>query len=655
LSEFYDNPLTLSETVRRLAAVVFTDIAGYTALSERDESLALALLEKHNSLIRSVVAAHRGKEIKTIGDAFLLEFDSTLDAVLCAMEIQRAFWKQNEGSPEAERLFLRIGVHVGDVVVQNNDLFGDAVNFASRIEHEADPGGICISEQVYSQVRNKLMYPVVKLPQQKLKNVEERADLYLIELPWQGSLQEPRPSVSARNRIAVMPFANISPDPGDAYFSDGLTEEIISAISEIKELRVIARTSVNRYRGTTDKDATEIGAELQVAYILEGSVRKSGNKIRVSTQLIDVKTQEHVWSNNYDRNLDDIFLIQSDIASNVADSLKLTLFPNERNHIEGKGTGSSTAYVAYLKGRALLHDRSEKAIRGAKAQFEIAKQEDSSFALAYAGLADTQMISSNYLLSPFPESMEEAKANIRKAIELDPDSAEARVSLAEELMYEYKFREAEREFRRAISLNPSYATAHHWYSNCLADLGHREKSHSEIMMAEELDPLSSIITLSVIYNCLEHAKFEEAQQRLKKLVEIDPASQLVNEGFMVYHFTRKEWDKTLEYIKKMREVEPNDPYLDADEAYIYGVTGRGPEALDLISKIDKEVPEDAGTKYSLLAFVYSGFDLDECFRLLNRAFEAREVFFGWYRQSPYFDNVRKDPRFNELLKRADLL
>ena len=199
----------MSEAYRRLAAVVFTDIVGYTALAQRDESLALALLQRHNSLVRSVVGAHRGKEIKTIGDAFLLEFDSTLEAVVCAVEIQRAFWQQNERSPEGEKIFLRIGVHVGDIIVQNNDIFGDAVNIASRIEHEADPGGICISEQVYSQVRNKLKYPIVKLPQQKLKNVELRTDLYLVELPWYKKEPELRSRVGTRNRIAVMPFAFI--------------------------------------------------------------------------------------------------------------------------------------------------------------------------------------------------------------------------------------------------------------------------------------------------------------------------------------------------------------------------------------------------------------------------------------------------------------
>jgi adenylate cyclase len=647
----------LSEAYRRLAAVVFTDIVGYTALAQRDESLALVLLQKHNSLIRSVVEAHRGKEIKTIGDAFLLEFDSTLAAVDCAIEIQRVFWQQNENSPEGERIFLRIGIHVGDVIVQNEDILGDAVNIASRIEHVAEPGGICISEQVFSQVRNKLRFPILKLPRQKLKNVEVREDLYIVELPWYRKSQVQKSSIDVRNRIAVLPFTNISPDPGDAYFSDGLTEEIIGAISEIKELRVIARTSVNRYKGgAANKDAAEIGSELQVAFILEGSVRKLGNRIRVAIQLIDVSTQEHIWSMQYDRNLDDIFMIQSDIAKNVADSLKLRLFADERNHIREKGTESSTAYVAYLKGRALLHDRSERAIRGAEEQFEIAIKEDPSFALAYAGLADIQMLASDYLLAPFPESLEKAKSYIKKAIELDPELAEARASLAEELMYEYKFHEAEQEFRRAISLNPSYATAHHWFSNCLADLGRAEESHLEIMTAEELDPLSSIIALSAIYNLLDYESFDEVEKRLKKLVEIDPGSPLVNEGYFIYHFTKKEWDKAIEYIEKMRKDIADDPYLDADMGYIYAQTGREKEALDVIQKIDRDVPENAGTKYSLIAFVYSGFDdLDNCFRLMNRAYEARELFFGWFRQYPLFENVRKDPRFNELLKKANVL
>lgn len=646
--------LTLSEGYRRLAAVVFTDIVSYTLLVQRDESLALALLEKHNVLVRAAVREYHGKEIKTIGDAFLLEFESTLDAVLCAIEIQRSLWEENNRSPDGERIYLRIGVHVGDVVVQNNDIFGDAVNVASRIEHEADPGGICISEQVYSEIRKKVKFPINKLPQRKLKNVEPRVDLYSVQLPWETRHQSTSALVTRRNRIAVLPLTNISPDPNDEYFSDGLTEELISTLSEIKELRVIARTSVNRYKGVADKDAAEIGEELQVAYILEGSVRKSGSKIRVATQLIDVATQEHVWSNHYDRDLDDIFLIQSDIAKNVADSLKITLFASESTHVEER-PASSTAYVAYLKGRALLHDRSEKAIRAARKQFELAIREDPNFALAYSGLADIEMISSNFLLSPFPESIEEAKSYIKKALELDPDIPEARVSRAQLLVNEYRFFEAEQEFRRAIALNPSNAQAHHWFSNCLAGLGQDEESHKEILLAEGLDPLSTAITMAAIYNCLEFGLFQEAEKRVKKLEEIDPESPIVNEGYMVYYFTKKEWDKAIEYLDRMKKDDPTDPYLDADLAYIYAATGKPEQAMELIRKIDATMQENSGSKYSILAFASAAFEnLDLCFSYLNRALEVREVFYDWFRQYPLFENVRKDPRFNEILKKANL-
>ena len=639
------------ENLRRLAAIVFTDIVGYTSLTERDESLALVLLQQHNSIVRSFLRRYGGREVKTVGDAFLLEFDSALEAVLCAVEIQEAFRERNESTSQ-EQLLVRVGIHVGDVILQNNDIYGDAVNIASRIVQFSEPGGVCLSEQVYVQVRNKIRQKLVKLPRQKLKNVELKTDLYQVVMPWQTDVPEVE-KVDTRNRIAVLPFTNISPDPNDSYFSDGLTEELISALSEIQGLRVIARTSVNRFRGGT-KDAAQIGDELQVSFILEGSVRKSGNRVRVTTQLIDVATQEHAWSNLYDRNLDDVFMIQSDIAMNVADSLKVTLGAGEEARIVEKKTDNVAAYVAYLKGRALLHDRTEKAFKGAKEQFEKAIQEDPGYARAYAGLADIAMLLGDYLFAPVPKSLEEARYYIQKALDLDPDIAEARVSLAMSLMYEHKFREAEREFRKAIALNPSYATAHHWYSNLLSDLGRQEEQYIQITLAEELDPLSSIICLSSLYVCLGLGKQEEASEKLERLAKIDPASPLVDEGYMTFHFARKEWDETLKYLEKMMHTDPQDPYLKADLAYVYAVTGRQKEALEIAEKLKDEIPES--TRGSLLALVYAGLDdMDQVFRWLDFAAEQKEIFFGWFRQYPALENVRRDPRFNEILKKAGVL
>ena len=630
---------------------MFTDLVGYTAMAQRNESLALELLERHNTLLRSVVKQRRGREVKTVGDAFLLEFGSALEAVLCAIEIQSVLNEQNKLVGGAERILVRIGIHVGDVVHRGGDVFGDAVNIASRIVSFAEQGGICISGQVYAQVVNKLEYPLLKMSAQSLKNVEQPIDLYRVVL--EPGVDAPHKSSKAWSRVAVLPFANISPDPRDGYFADGLTEEMISALSEVKGLRVIARTSVNHYKETS-KTVAQIGNELGVAFVLEGSVRKAGNKVRVGAQLIDVESQEHIWSNQYDRNLNDIFSIQSDIAKKVADSLEVTLLKGERARIERKDTESTVAYVAYLKGRTLLHDRSEKAIKGAKEQFELAVREDAGYAKAYSGLADTYMILGDYLFSPFPSSLEEAKKQIRKALELDPNLAEARVSLANYLMYNYDFVGSENEFRRAIELNPSYASAHHWFAGTLDQLGKTDEAFAEMMLAEELDPLSSAISLSAVYRFILTRTFDEALKRIRKLSEIDPEGPLVAEAWMAYHFVRKEWNDALRYLKRMIEADPDDPYLDMDLAYIYAVTGKRNEALLLVEKL-KAVPESARIKGNFLAFVYAGLgDLDECFRWLDYAYDRREIFIGWFRRYPLLENVRSDKRFGELLKRARL-
>jgi adenylate cyclase len=641
----------LIEEDRRLAAIVFTDIVGYSSLVQIDESLALQLLERHNVLLRSQVAEYRGREVKTIGDSFLLEFDSALEAVLCAVKIQSAFRDQNASASDLQNIQLRIGIHVGDVIRREGDVFGDAVNIASRIVAFAEEGGICISEQVYAQVRNKISYEVIEIPSQRLKHIEQPENLYQIVLPW-----EQRRSVKTMGRgerIAVLPFGNISPDPADSYFADGLTEEVISALSEVQGLRVIARTSVTRYKEQA-KNVVQIGNELGVGYLVEGSVRKAGNKIRASAQLIEVATQEDIWSNQFDRDLEDIFSIQSEIAKQIVDSLKVTLLKEERLRIEKKDTENLAAYVAYLKGRALLENRTERSMKAAKEQFELAIREDPEYARAYAGIADMHMLMGEYLFAPVPSSLDEAKRNIEKALELDPDLAEAHTSRGYFVQYDYQFNETEKEFERAIELNPSYATAHHWFAGCLEAFGKLDKALEEALLAEKLDPLSATITLSLIYRFIEAERYDEVLRRIKKLQEIDSTSPLIDEALMAYNFAKKDWEKALLYLKKMISEDPTDPYLDADLAYIYAVTGKKDEALKLVEKL-KLVPDNVRTKGALVAFVYSGLDdLDECFRWLEYAFDTREIFFGWVRSYPLFKKVSQDPRFSRLLGRAGL-
>ena len=285
---------------RRLAAIMFTDLVGYTALTQRNEALAMQLLEEHRRLVRPFFPKHNGREVKTIGDAFLVEFASALEATRCAFDIQQSLNELNSGRQEDRRVLLRVGIHLGDVIHDQNDVYGDAVNIASRIEPLASPGGICVSQQVYDQIKNKFEFPLSTLGEKTLKNVSEPVEVYRVILPWEKKSESE--SSLEKTRIAVLPFTNMSSNPEEGYFADGMTEELITSLSGVRQLTVIARTSVMGYKGTTKK-VREIGRELEVGSVLEGSVRKAGNKVRITAQLIDAATEGHLWAQNYDRQL----------------------------------------------------------------------------------------------------------------------------------------------------------------------------------------------------------------------------------------------------------------------------------------------------------------------------------------------------------------
>jgi adenylate cyclase len=313
---------------------MFTDIAGYTALTQSNEAQALEILKRHNRLLRPFFPKFRGKEIKTIGDSFLVEFESALDATNCAIKIQESLHDYNLSSKEDWKIKLRIGIHLGDVVRKNRDIFGDAVNIASRIQPLADPEGVCISEQVYDQVRNKLDNTLAKVEHGGLKNVTTPIGVFKVVMLWEPKSQEEeskKVKLDAR-RIAILPFSNISPDPNDEYLADGMTEELISTMSKISSLKVIARTSVTKYKGG-EKNIDDIAKELKVGTILEGSVRKAGNRLRITAQLIDCRSSDHLWSESYDRELKDVFEIQREIAETVAAALKIKLMPEEEEMV----------------------------------------------------------------------------------------------------------------------------------------------------------------------------------------------------------------------------------------------------------------------------------------------------------------------------------
>jgi adenylate cyclase len=646
----------LSEEQRKLAAIVFTEIVGFTALTQRDEKHALRLVGKHNTLFRSLLASYHGKEIKTMRDGFLLEFESELDATRYAIKIQEDLHEYNLGVASEDRINVRIGIHLGDVVHRGANVLGDAVNISSRVQSFADSNGICITEPVFLKVRNKIPNPLPKLSEQKLKNVEVPMNLYQVVPAWQTTPTQEQIQV-LKTRIAVLPFENISPDPNDSYFADGLTEELITVLSQIRGLRVIAKTSAIRFKGT-DKGVSQIGSELRVGSILEGSVRKSGNKIRVAVQLTDVASEEHVWVSQYDRDLNDIFLIQSDIAKNVSDGLRVTLAPSEQRRVEREETENAIAHIACLKGRTLLRDRTEQAIRGAQEQFELAIRHDANYARTFAGLADVWDLLDEYRFAPSTECREKSRDFRGKALDLDPDLPEARASLAASYADDYRYAEAAEEFKHAITLNPSYATAHLWYADCLREQGRFEDALLEISRAEELDPLSPVIRYVASDMYLSLGDEEEVLKRAQKIQEIDPESPFALRALADYYLVKSDYAQALTYYRKMKQLYGNrGENIDSYLGYVYGVTNRREEAIEILNELLRNYPEDISIGPVDIAWVYLGLgDLDECFKWLEKAFEEHAFFFGFIRYFPLpsLEKIRRDPRFNELLKRANL-
>ncbi len=632
---------------------MFTDIAGYTSLSQRNEALALQLLEEHRSLLRPFFPKHAGKEIKTIGDAFLVEFASVLEAVRCAFEMQQSLHERNAMSPTDKKVLLRIGIHLGDVIHSQNDVYGDAVNIASRVEPLADPGGICLTEQVYDHVKNKFEFPIVGTGQHDIKNVDAPLELYKVMLPWEGRVNVGSEHFD-RRRIAVLPFANISPDPNDEYFADGMTEELISAISKIPELTVISRTSVMKYKGGR-RSIQEIRPELRVGTMLEGSVRKVGIKVRISVQLIDANKEGHLWAENYNRELQDVFDVQSDIAHKVAESLKVRLLAKDAEIVGKVPTANMEAYTIYLKGRYFWNERTLEGLNKAIRYFEEAIKHDPGYALAYAGLADCYLILENWSFLRPEEAVPKVMEYSKKALEIDDMLAEAHTSMAVVSSYFWDWDRAEREFKRAIELNPNYATAHHWYGHGYLEAQKRyDEAIRELKEAQKLDPLSLIIATNHGDALLAARRVEEAIEQYRGILETDPNYAYARSRLGVALVASSAFEEAVAEVEKSWSLSPENVETKATLAYVYSAAGRREDA----ERILEEMKEIAKTRYvsaALFAEVYSALGKpDRAFEWLDRAAEARSSTLVMNLSEPQFDPLRSDPRFRALIQRLRL-
>ena len=708
---------TVSIEERKLAAIMFTDMVGYSALAQRDDKLALELLQEHRQLLRGIFPRFHGTEIKTIGDAFLVEFGSALEAAQCAIEIQRTLAKRNHDVGADRRIELKIGIHIGDVVHREGDVYGDGVNIASRIEQLAGAGGICVSMDVERQIRNALEARFEKFVSADLKNISLPMDLFRIVLPWESGTKAAPTSPNAskkspvvvsivalavigllsggwwlvehskrdhtniateaakalsaadakvpdQNSVAVLAFVNLSDDKGSEYFSDGVSEELLTVLQKIPGLHVAARTSAFSFKGK-NATAQEIGQKLGVAHLVEGSVRRAGNSVRIAARLSRVDTGEELWSENYTRDLQDVFAVQTELAQTIVAQLRGRFASADagstaKEKIQAEvqaaakgGTKNVGAHEAYLQGRFFLNRHSEKETDQARAAFQRAVELDPNFALAWAGLAQTHIWYCNYATEGgqkgFNAHLAAARESLEKALAIEPDLPEAlsaRSLIETNFDYDWKgaaetvrqalalapedpallmqagtlanihgdVAQAQEFLRHAVAVDPVNALARAYYASSLESLGHYAEARAEYARVIELNPWAPNSHAKVGMCYLWEGKFEEA---------VAAAQQDAAEWARLLVVSSARWSQ--------KRVTESDAAL-----------------RELIAKNDETAAYQIAELYG-----YRN-DKDHAFEWLERARQQQDGGLPNLRTDLLLKNLHGDPRWNAFLQSVGL-
>jgi len=612
----------------RLVAVWFADVAGYSARAAEDESGALQLIEILQALSRETVGRYDGRIVKFIGDAVLAEFSSTALAVQAAAALSRAYLEQSVASGEAHS--LTVGVHVGDVAVSSEgDLYGDAVNAAARIQEAAAPGQVVVSQDVWRQLRGRREFNFEALGDRSLKGVGPTG-LYVARVD--DSAFRPPQSIPRGNEsdeetkkgirsLGVLPFADLSAERDQEYFGDGIAEEILNALAKVGALHVAARTSCFAFRGTSI-DAREIGRRLDVEALLEGSIRKAGNRVRISVQLIDARNGYQLWSERFDREIEDIFAIQDEIARSVIDALGLSLTQREERRFLKVSTKNVEAYEFYLRARKLFQQWTRQSIELAREMFERAIELDPHFAAAWAGLATAHV----YLFSWGGRDPDLQKAHdaSTRALELDPELADAHVAAGQSFSMEQRYVEAAAEFEKAIELDPTLFDAYYYYARSCFKAGDLNKALELFEKAQSLRP----------EDYQSAALIAAALRQLGRIDEAHRADQLA-----------------IEAINKHLE-------LNADEARAFNL---GAIILARLGEIERAkqwneramslAPDDDAILYNAsCVFAVLG-EEDRALAGLQRAIDAGLAGGDWVSHDPDWEQLRDHPRFQALVQR----
>ena len=641
---------------RQLNAIMFVDIAGYTAMMQEDEELALKLRNKWQKKLEEEVTIHQGRILEFRGDGALCSFASTIEAVRAALALQLDM----QTDPPVP---LRIGMHTGDVVVEGNNIYGDGVNIASRMESFAMPGSIFISGKVYDDIKNQKDIQAISLGKYVLKNVKEQVEIFAISnagiiIPDKTNLEGKGEKVDenkpAERSIFVLPFVNMSNDPEQEYFSDGLTEELISSLSILKNMRVISRTTSMQYKGTK-KDIRTIGKENGVNYIVEGSVRKYGNNLRITAQFIDANKDIHLWAETYRGTMDDIFDIQEMVSEKIVEALRIQLTREEQNMLEKHYTENTEAYQLYLKGRHFWKKRNEEGLKSAIGHFEKALEKDPGYALAWAGLADTYSLMGEYTNISRRELFPKQMAAVNRALEIDSRLGEAHISLAISLMLnEWDWKNSEKEFKLGIELSPKYATGHHWYAEWLLFMGKTEEALREISLAVELEPVSLGILKDKGIFYYYTGQYYQAFNMAMMTLELDPGFVPAYRLLSLAYQGMRMFDEAITENQRWGELTGNKVKTNVSLAEIYAAAGRKEDARKIVAEVEAGKVL-SGNDYRGMARVYVALgENDMAFTWLEKSYENHEESLCSLKVDPRMESLRSDPRFDILLKKIGL-
>lgn len=638
--------------IRMLAAVMFTDMVGYTSLMQENEENAKLLRDRYRKVLEEKVFDHLGKVIHYFGDGAVTIFGSVVESVICAKEIQIELLKQ-------PKVNLRIGIHAGEIVYDDFGVYGDTVNIASRIEALSLGGCVLFSAKVNDELKNHTEFKTKSLGLFELKNVKFPIEIYALNseeivVPEKSDFETR--NIMRTNSIAVLPFVNMSGDPDNEFFSDGITEEILNGLSKVEGLRVTSRTSSFAFKGKST-DIREIGRKLGVRNILEGSVRKVGNHVRVTAQLIDALDGYHKWSDTYDKDIKDIFQVQDEIASTIVSTLKKSLNINqpEDKPIIKTPTTDLNAYQIFLKANYFWNKWTPTDIKRALQLLKKAVQMDSNFAQAYSSLSACYVYLGAIGKMNSTIAFSEAKKYAEKAVMLNDQLPDVYLSLAMTNLFEWKWDEAYKFFQTALELNPNNADAHHYFAYYMMAINNTRKAVIEAEKALELDPLSLPINSFLGDMYLNAGMISDAINQYKKTIELDSTFRNAIYGLAWAYFHSGDVNEALKLFHKVKDFASDDSRFYSSLGHIYAKLGRTEEAIQCLDKLKaiKEIEKDAN--FSLdLAMLYLGFgDLDRVFDYLDKAYEAKLGVLIFIRSKNWKD-IHTEERFRLLIQKMRL-